>query len=183
MYLEPSDLPSLYFPNGNGDHVVKPILYFFRKKLQRWRGDTVGGKTKKALASEIADLIKEAGVKGREYKGVLQKVNDIQDSYNKAADLKRQSGEGILDEDEAKTFHDKLFGICKHWDVLDPVFHNRSSSRPIAPNGTFKNAPPFVITSARENTEGGNFDLDHPDLFPFGENAFRTVKTTPKQMR
>ncbi|KAE9075772.1 hypothetical protein PF005_g24862 [Phytophthora fragariae] len=115
--------------------------------------------------------------------GSTKKVNDIQDSYNKAADLKRQSGEGILDEDEAKTFHDKLFGICKHWYVLDPVFHNRSSSRPIAPNGTFKNAPPFVITSARENTEDGNFDLDHPDLFSFGENAFRTVKTTPKQMR
>ncbi|KAE8982336.1 hypothetical protein PR003_g23308 [Phytophthora rubi] len=69
-------------------------------------------------------------------------------------------------------FLDKLVGICKHWDILDPVFHNRSSSRLIAPTGTFKNAPPFVITSARENTEDGNFDLDHPDLFPFGENAF-----------
>ncbi|ETM31768.1 hypothetical protein L914_20716, partial [Phytophthora nicotianae] len=63
--------------------------------LQRWCGDTVGGNTKKAC------------ITGRTYKGVLQKINDIQDSYNKAADLKRQSVEGIPDEDEAKIFHDK----------------------------------------------------------------------------
>ncbi|KAG1701522.1 hypothetical protein DVH05_010823 [Phytophthora capsici] len=115
--------------------------------LQRWRGDTVGGKTKKALASEIAELIKEAGITGRTYKGVLQKINEIQDSYNKAADLKRQSGEGILDEDAAKTFHDKLVAICKHWDILDPVFHN-----------------------PRADIDGEGLEVDQPDFdFPFGD--------------
>ncbi|KAG1688956.1 hypothetical protein DVH05_002942 [Phytophthora capsici] len=150
---------------GDGPSSVDVILKWITAEgnLQRWRGDTVGGKTKKSLASEIADLIKDAGITGRTIKGVLQKVNDIQDSYNRAADLKRQSGEGILDEDEAKTFHDKLVSVCKHWDVLDPVFHNRASSKPIAPMGTFRPLLPKGCNS----TQAGGFDEDQNFDFPF----------------
>eukprot|EP00644_Phytophthora_capsici_P002944 jgi/Phyca11/14264/fgenesh1_pg.PHYCAscaffold_7_\ len=57
------------------------------------------------------DLIKKAGITGRTDKGVMQKLDDIQDSCNKAADVERQSEEGILDEDEERTFHDKLVRI------------------------------------------------------------------------
>ncbi|KAG1687114.1 hypothetical protein DVH05_005392 [Phytophthora capsici] len=60
------------------------------------------------LATEIADLIKKAGITGRTDKGVMQKLDDIQDSCNKAADVERQSEEGILDEDEERTFHGKI---------------------------------------------------------------------------
>ncbi|KAG6943782.1 hypothetical protein JG688_00017432 [Phytophthora aleatoria] len=107
---------------------------------------------------------------------VLQKVNDIQDSYNKAADLNRQSGEGILDEDEAKTFHDEkqltLVSICKHWDILDPVFHNRASAKPIAPTGTFNSAKPFTISAPRSSAGDEGIERDQPDFdFPFGEDA------------
>ncbi|ETI39376.1 hypothetical protein L914_00401 [Phytophthora nicotianae] len=138
--------------------------------LQRWRGDTAGGKTKKALATEIADQIKKAGITGWTYKGVLQKVNDLQDSYNKAADLKRQSGEGIRDEDEEKTFHDKLVTICKYWDTLEPFFHDRASSKPIAPTGTFNAAKPFCI--APRSVEDDLLDGNRSDYeFPFGEDG------------
>ncbi|KAG1691646.1 hypothetical protein DVH05_026809 [Phytophthora capsici] len=118
--------------------------------LQRWRGDTAGGKTKKVLAAEIADLIKKAGITGR----FLQKVNGLQDSYNKAAGIERQSDEGILDKDEEKTFHDKLVSICKYWDTLEPIFHDRASSKPIAPTGTFNSAKPFSVASARSSVGG-----------------------------
>ncbi|ETN16200.1 hypothetical protein, variant 1 [Phytophthora nicotianae INRA-310] len=90
----------------------------------------------------------------------MQKLNDIQDSYNKAADVERQSGEGILDEDEERTFHDKLFRICKHWDVLYPVFHDRASAKPIAPTGTCK--PP--VRSAIDTRSGVEDSNGHRDL-------------------
>ncbi|ETP01272.1 hypothetical protein F441_21460 [Phytophthora nicotianae CJ01A1] len=126
--------------------------------LQRWCGDTVGGNTKKAC------------ITGRTYKGVLQKINDIQDSYNKAADLKRQSGEGIPDEDEAKIFHDKLVSICKHWDILDPVFHNLASAKPVAPTGTFKDAKAFTIPARHVSIEDEGLAVDQPDFaFLFGD--------------
>ncbi|ETO60049.1 hypothetical protein, variant 2 [Phytophthora nicotianae P1976] len=97
----------------------------------------------------------------------MQKLNDIQDSYNKAADVERQSGEGILDEDEERTFHDKLVRICKHWDVLYPVFHDRASAKPIAPTGTCK--PP--VRSAIDTRSGVEDSNGHRDFdFPFGES-------------
>ncbi|ETN16199.1 hypothetical protein PPTG_06391 [Phytophthora nicotianae INRA-310] len=55
---------------------------------------------------------------------------------------------------------DKLFRICKHWDVLYPVFHDRASAKPIAPTGTCK--PP--VRSAIDTRSGVEDSNGHRDL-------------------
>ncbi|KAF4043847.1 hypothetical protein GN244_ATG03719 [Phytophthora infestans] len=100
---------------------------------------------------------------------VLQKVNDIHDSFNKAMNLKHQSGEGILD----KYVNQAISRICKNWDLLGPGFHNRKSAKSISPTGTYSSAKCFTLSVPRDSTEDEGFGRAQPDFdFRFGDDDF-----------
>ncbi|KAH9462950.1 hypothetical protein Pst134EA_015034 [Puccinia striiformis f. sp. tritici] len=60
-------------------------------------------------------------------KGIRQKIADLQRLYNNACDFTKNTGEGILAEDEANGVHT----LCPYWDLLDPVMSDRSVTEPL----------------------------------------------------
>lgn len=65
----------------------------------RWRGDDIGGATKKTLASQVVQLLKEQGITHRTAKDVFQKLGNIQSKYTETARWLKRTGQGIKDED------------------------------------------------------------------------------------
>ncbi|KAI9604328.1 hypothetical protein H4Q26_003942 [Puccinia striiformis f. sp. tritici PST-130] len=62
------------------------------------------------------------------------KIADLQSSYNKARDFIKNTGEGILAEDEANGIHNvqaRILELCLYWDLLDPVMSDRSVTEPL----------------------------------------------------
>ncbi|KNZ64347.1 hypothetical protein VP01_1038g1 [Puccinia sorghi] len=60
--------------------------------------DTEHGKTKKSLFSEVL-VLKENGIHHHNIKGITQKINDLQASYNEACNWKQNTVSGILESD------------------------------------------------------------------------------------
>ncbi|KAI7959867.1 hypothetical protein MJO29_004935 [Puccinia striiformis f. sp. tritici] len=101
--------------------------------FERWRGDIQGGLTKEALAAEIITIYAENGIHHRNNKDVRSKIQELQDSYSKACDWLRNTGEGICDEDIANGTHNIRDGIlkrCKYYDHLDEVMGSRAFTNP-----------------------------------------------------
>ncbi|KAI7942128.1 hypothetical protein MJO28_012155 [Puccinia striiformis f. sp. tritici] len=101
--------------------------------FERWRGDIQGGLTKEALAAEIITIYAENGIHHRNNKDVRSKIQELQDSYSKACDWLRNTGEGIRDEDIANGTHNIRDGIlkrCKYYDHLDEVMGSRAFTNP-----------------------------------------------------
>ncbi|POW22636.1 hypothetical protein PSHT_01025 [Puccinia striiformis] len=74
------------------------------------------------------------GIHHRDAKGIRQKIADLQSSYNKARDFIKNTGEGILAEDEANGIHNvqaRILELCPYWDLLDPVMSDRSVTEPL----------------------------------------------------
>ncbi|KAI9601092.1 hypothetical protein H4Q26_000891 [Puccinia striiformis f. sp. tritici PST-130] len=74
------------------------------------------------------------GILHRDAKGIRQKIADLQRSYNNACDFTKNTGEGILAEDEANGVHtvqDRILELCPYWDLLDPVMSDRSVTEPL----------------------------------------------------
>jgi hypothetical protein len=63
----------------------------------RWRGDSSGGITKDALCNEILGKLVDAGLRHRNKNQVRSKINDLQQTYNKARDWLSNTGQGLLD--------------------------------------------------------------------------------------
>ena len=63
----------------------------------RWRGDSSGGITKDALCNEILGKLADAGLRHRNKNQVRSKINDLQQTYNKARDWLSNTGQGLLD--------------------------------------------------------------------------------------
>ncbi|POW16313.1 hypothetical protein PSTT_01435, partial [Puccinia striiformis] len=70
------------------------------KNYEKWRGDKEEGKSKVRLLTEINKLMNESGIFHREPRGIRQKIGELQKLYNKARDFLKNTGEGILAEDE-----------------------------------------------------------------------------------
>ncbi|KNZ58910.1 uncharacterized protein VP01_1835g2 [Puccinia sorghi] len=63
----------------------------------RWRGDVENGKTKKSLCSEVLQLMIYNGINHCDVRGITQKINDLQSSYNTASNWKSNTRAGILE--------------------------------------------------------------------------------------
>ncbi|KAH9464879.1 hypothetical protein Pst134EB_004384 [Puccinia striiformis f. sp. tritici] len=97
------------------------------KNYEKWRGDKEEGKSKVRLLTEINKLMNESGIFHREPRGIRQKIGELQKLYNKARDFLKNTGEGILAEDEENgvyTVEQKLHEDCPYWDQLDPVMED-----------------------------------------------------------
>ncbi|KAH9446003.1 hypothetical protein KEM48_004600 [Puccinia striiformis f. sp. tritici PST-130] len=88
--------------------------------FERWRGDIQGGLTKEVLAGEIITIYAENGIHHRNNKDVRSKIQELQDSYSKACDWLRNTGEGIRDEDIANGTHN----------IRDEVMGSRAFTNP-----------------------------------------------------
>ncbi|POV95857.1 hypothetical protein PSTT_15987 [Puccinia striiformis] len=64
-----------------------------------------GGQVQGAFLSEINQIMIKKGILHRDAKGIRQKIADLQRSYNNACDFTKNTGEGILAEDEANGVH------------------------------------------------------------------------------
>ncbi|KAH9468487.1 hypothetical protein Pst134EA_009030 [Puccinia striiformis f. sp. tritici] len=89
--------------------------------FERWRGDVQGGLTKEASAAEIIAIYAENGIHHQNCnKDVRSKIQELQDSYSKACDWLRNTGEGIRDEDIANGTHN----------IRDEVMGSRAFTNP-----------------------------------------------------
>ncbi|POW18161.1 hypothetical protein PSHT_06139, partial [Puccinia striiformis] len=114
-----------------------------KKKSILWDRDGVNGgsssielegKSKARFLSEINQFMIKKGILHRDAKGIRQKIADLQRSYNNACDFTKNTGEGILAEDEANGVHtvqDRILELCPYWDLLDPVMSDRSVTEPL----------------------------------------------------
>ncbi|KAI9625992.1 hypothetical protein H4Q26_015980 [Puccinia striiformis f. sp. tritici PST-130] len=107
-----------------------------KKKSILWDQDGVNG------GSSSIELVIQWLITGNNYKrwrgdteeGIRQKIADLQRSYNNACDFTKNTGEGILAEDEANGVHtvqDQILELCPYWDLLDPVMSDRSVTEPL----------------------------------------------------
>ncbi|KAI7947773.1 hypothetical protein MJO28_009681 [Puccinia striiformis f. sp. tritici] len=68
------------------------------------------------------------------YERVRQKIGELQSSYNTARDFLKNTGEGILAEDEVNGVHTveaKLLELCRYYNTLDPIMGARSVTQPL----------------------------------------------------
>ncbi|OAV87926.1 hypothetical protein PTTG_04338 [Puccinia triticina 1-1 BBBD Race 1] len=87
--------------NG-GESSIEIVLEWLATgtNYERWRGDGERGRTKTRLCLEIVQLMNLRGITHRDTKGVRQKISDLQSSYNTARDFLKNTGEGIMENDE-----------------------------------------------------------------------------------
>ncbi|WAQ81674.1 hypothetical protein PtA15_1A1016 [Puccinia triticina] len=74
------------------------------------------------------------GITHRDTKGVRQKISDLQSSYNTARDFLKNTGEGIMENDEingVRTVEDCINTLCRYWSFLDPIMGSRSVTEPL----------------------------------------------------
>ncbi|KAH9473612.1 hypothetical protein Pst134EA_000693 [Puccinia striiformis f. sp. tritici] len=121
--------------NGGSSSIELVIQWLITgNNYERWRGDTEEGKSKAQFLSEINQIMIKKGILHRDAKGIRQKIADLQRSYNNACDFTKNTGEGILAEDEANGVHtvqDRILELCPYWDLLDPVMSDRSVTEPL----------------------------------------------------
>jgi hypothetical protein len=150
----------------------------------QWRGDLKSGTTKTRLCSEILQIMKDSRITHRDSKGELfffllffslsvwinssnqinfflgvqQKIGDLQALYNTTCNWKKNTGQGILEQDElngmrtvegqfffvllVQTFFlfflipsfleiEKLLEICRYWEELDPIMGSGLVTEPL----------------------------------------------------
>ncbi|PLW47942.1 hypothetical protein PCASD_04908 [Puccinia coronata f. sp. avenae] len=122
---------------------------------ERWRGDTEHRKTKKSLASEVLEILKE--------NRITQRINYLQTSYNQACYWKQNTGAGILETDlinGVKTVEDQLRTICCHWDILDPIMGSRSVAEPLYTRSSMSAAENAQEDAPRQPSSNPPLDLD-----------------------
>ncbi|KAA1106225.1 hypothetical protein PGT21_031287 [Puccinia graminis f. sp. tritici] len=99
----------------------------------RWRGDKQKGLNKEALAGEIVLILVEHGIHHRNNKDIRTKIQEIQDSYSKACDWLRNTGQGVLDSDIAEgtdNVRAALLKRCKYYYDLDEFMGSRTCTNP-----------------------------------------------------
>ncbi|KAH9473698.1 hypothetical protein MJO29_000761 [Puccinia striiformis f. sp. tritici] len=124
------------------------------KNYTKWRGDKEEGKSKVRLLTEINKLMNKCGIFHREAKGIRQKIGELQKSYNKARDFLKNTGEGILAEDEENgvyTVEQKIQEECPYWDQLDPIMGDRSVTQPLHVRSTIGGDQPGRLPSPEDN--------------------------------
>ncbi|PLW49311.1 hypothetical protein PCASD_02693 [Puccinia coronata f. sp. avenae] len=100
----------------------------------QWLGDLESGTTKTRLCSEILQIMKDSRITHRDSKGVQQKIGDLQALYNTAHNWKKNTGQGILEQDElngVRTVEEKVLEICCYWEELDPIMGSRLVTEPL----------------------------------------------------
>ncbi|KAI9615266.1 hypothetical protein KEM48_005694 [Puccinia striiformis f. sp. tritici PST-130] len=102
---------------------------------EQWRGDLEEGKSKSRFLSEINQILitKESSIESPKV-CIRQKIADLQRSYNNACDFIKNTGEGILAENEADGIHtvqQRILELCPYWDLLEPVMSARSVTEPL----------------------------------------------------
>ncbi|KAI9600217.1 hypothetical protein KEM48_000824 [Puccinia striiformis f. sp. tritici PST-130] len=116
--------------NGGSSSIELVIQWLITgNNYERWRGDTEEGKSKAQFLSEINQIMIKKGILHRDAKGIRQKIADLQRSYNNACDFTKNTGEGILAEDEANGVH--TVQVMSVLDLLDPVMSDRSVTEPL----------------------------------------------------
>ncbi|KAI9913559.1 hypothetical protein PsorP6_006025 [Peronosclerospora sorghi] len=136
----------------------------------RWRGDTQKGISKETLAGEIVGLLKKEGITHSDNKvpncltcRVRAKLQELQESYAKASDWKKQTGSGLSEKDlkdGTNTGQVALTKICKYWDVLHPIMSARACNNPLASSGTVNAANPNLLGKKRVVQDDDEFG-DH----------------------
>ncbi|WAR59902.1 hypothetical protein PtB15_11B543 [Puccinia triticina] len=121
--------------NG-GESSIEIVLEWLATgtNYKRWRGDGERGRTKTRLCSEIVQLMNLRGITHCDTKGVCQKISDLQSSYNTARDFLKNTGEGIMENDEingVRTVEDRINALCRYWSFLDPIMGSRSVTEPL----------------------------------------------------
>ncbi|KNE95047.1 hypothetical protein PSTG_11640 [Puccinia striiformis f. sp. tritici PST-78] len=121
--------------NGGSSSIELVIQWLITgDNYEQWRGDLEEGKSKSRFLSEINQILITKGILHREPKGIRQKIADLQRSYNNACDFIKNTGEGILAENEADGIHtvqQRILELCPYWDLLEPVMSARSVTEPL----------------------------------------------------
>lgn len=86
------------------------------------------GETKQSIAVEIQNHIRESGiVVNCTTDSIIHKIKELISSYKDAHKVKHMTGQGIVDKDE---IDDEVYGICKYYDLLDPILGDRPAIKP-----------------------------------------------------
>lgn len=135
----------------------------------RYRGDTVKGKTKLSICAEIAEKIRKAGcLQARTQDMVFKKVTAMENSYKSAIDWFGLTGVGVSDVDGVQvTPHsgpekhkqsttEILLKRCPYFYELDPIFRDRPNYEALALGGSLTQEPYESSVAAEEDqSEGG----------------------------
>jgi len=94
----------------------------------RWRGDTLEGRTKIDLAQDIANAINTSGVIiQRTGRSVKERIQQIESKYKEASDWRQRTGSGVTSE---SSLREALTKYCKYYFELQPVMEDRPHVRP-----------------------------------------------------
>lgn len=86
------------------------------------------GETKQSIAVEIQNRILESGiVVNRTTDSIIHKIKELVSSYKDAHQVKHRTGQGVVDKDK---LDDEVYGICKYYDLLDPILGDRPAIKP-----------------------------------------------------
>jgi hypothetical protein len=136
------------------------------------------GKTKQSIAVEIQNKICEAGiVVNRTTDSIIHKIKELVSSYKDAHQVKHRTGQGIVDKDK---LDDEVYGICKYYDLLDPILSDRPAIKPRLTNKQIINGD--IIDDAVRTSKGVATDtqLSDDELQASAKNVSSTATAKAK---
>jgi hypothetical protein len=95
-------------------------------------GDGQKGETKIALAKDLSQMMTKSGcIIERTPKQIANKINELVRSYRDAIASKNSTGQQHLSDEDMEN---AVFGICKYFNELDTILHDRPSTEPLLTN-------------------------------------------------
>ncbi len=86
------------------------------------------GKMKQSIVVEIQNRIQESSiVVNRTTNSIIHKIKELVSSYKDAHQVKHRTGQGVIDKDK---LDGEVYGICKYYDLLDPILGDRPAIKP-----------------------------------------------------
>ena len=120
---------------------------------KRWRGaDRYSGVTKKTLASNILEAMKQKGITtDRSVGNVCDKISSIEISFRKAIDWLDGTGAGVTNNESLESYVKRL---CPFFYELEPIMKDRASARPLCSTDDLDSVESKEGVEGKEGEEG-----------------------------